>query len=146
MWGRPPLCKRVSGALPSFPTRPIASASFPSTRALQMAQRHQAHQLPHQGFPRHRHPIRQTRPQLPRRLVPRHRTDLLVYLSPHPRSQRIPLPPFRGATQLVGDSVRIFSDRPLPNASGRSCHSESVRTIHSTPSTNIRLSRPVEPR
>src|SRR5438046_8034617 len=32
-----------------------------------------------------------------------------------------------------------------PNASGRSRHGEPVRTIHSTPSTNIRLSRPVEP-
>ena len=32
-----------------------------------------------------------------------------------------------------------------PNASGRSCQGEPVRTIHSTPSTNIRLSRPVEP-
>src|SRR5271154_5073311 len=31
-----------------------------------------------------------------------------------------------------------------PNASGRSRHGEPVRTIHSTPSTNIRLSRPVE--
>jgi curved DNA-binding protein CbpA len=32
-----------------------------------------------------------------------------------------------------------------PNASGRSRHGEPVRTIHKTPSTNIRLSRPVEP-
>src|SRR6202034_663480 len=32
-----------------------------------------------------------------------------------------------------------------PNASGRSRQGEPVRTIHSTPSTNIRLSRPVEP-
>src|SRR5476649_1854505 len=32
-----------------------------------------------------------------------------------------------------------------PNTSGRSRHGEPVRTIHSTPSTNIRLSRPVEP-
>jgi hypothetical protein len=32
-----------------------------------------------------------------------------------------------------------------PNASGRSRQEEPVRTIHSTPSTNIRLSRPVEP-
>ena len=32
-----------------------------------------------------------------------------------------------------------------PNASGRSRHGEPVRTIHSTPSTIIRLSRPVEP-
>ncbi len=32
-----------------------------------------------------------------------------------------------------------------PNASGKSRHGEPVRTIHSTPSTNIRLSRPVEP-
>lgn len=31
------------------------------------------------------------------------------------------------------------------NASGRSRQGEPVRTIHSTPSTNIRLSRPVEP-
>src|SRR5882672_11593195 len=31
-----------------------------------------------------------------------------------------------------------------PNASGRSRHGEPVRTIHKTPSTNIRLSRPVE--
>ena len=33
----------------------------------------------------------------------------------------------------------------LPNASGRSRQGEPVRTIHRTPSTNIRLSRPVEP-
>src|ERR1700727_2506801 len=32
-----------------------------------------------------------------------------------------------------------------PNASGRSRQGEPVRTIHSTPSTNIRLSRPAEP-
>src|SRR5258708_18318972 len=32
-----------------------------------------------------------------------------------------------------------------PNASGRSRQGEPVRTIQSTPSTNIRLSRPVEP-
>src|SRR4051812_3953276 len=32
-----------------------------------------------------------------------------------------------------------------PNIPGRSRHAEPVRTIHSTPSTNIRLSRPVEP-
>src|SRR3981081_3723955 len=32
-----------------------------------------------------------------------------------------------------------------PNASGRSRQGEPVRTIHSTPSTNIRLSRPIEP-
>src|ERR1700688_1839390 len=32
-----------------------------------------------------------------------------------------------------------------PNFSGRSRQGEPVRTIHSTPSTNIRLSRPVEP-
>src|ERR1700691_5996515 len=32
-----------------------------------------------------------------------------------------------------------------PNASGRSRQGEPVRTIHKTPSTNIRLSRPVEP-
>src|SRR6266481_236081 len=32
-----------------------------------------------------------------------------------------------------------------PNTSGRSRQGEPVRTIHSTPSTNIRLSRPVEP-
>src|SRR6187431_887441 len=32
-----------------------------------------------------------------------------------------------------------------PNASGRSRQGEPVRTIHNTPSTNIRLSRPVEP-
>jgi hypothetical protein len=32
-----------------------------------------------------------------------------------------------------------------PNASGRSRQGEPVRTVHSTPSTNIRLSRPVEP-
>src|SRR6185312_15548158 len=32
-----------------------------------------------------------------------------------------------------------------PKASGRSRHGEPVRTIHSTPSTNMRLSRPVEP-
>src|SRR3981189_1016687 len=32
-----------------------------------------------------------------------------------------------------------------PNVSGRSRQGEPVRTIHSTPSTNIRLSRPVEP-
>jgi len=32
-----------------------------------------------------------------------------------------------------------------PNASGRSRQGEPVRTIPSTPSTNIRLSRPVEP-
>jgi len=34
----------------------------------------------------------------------------------------------------------------LPNTSGRSRQGAQVRTIHSTPSTNIRLSRPVEPR
>src|SRR5438270_333582 len=34
---------------------------------------------------------------------------------------------------------------PPPKTSGRSRHGEPVRTIHSTPSTNIRLSRPVEP-
>src|SRR5260370_35217544 len=33
-----------------------------------------------------------------------------------------------------------------PNASGRPRHGEPVRTIHNTPSTNIRVSRPVEPR
>ncbi|MGY3387447.1 transposase InsO family protein [Bradyrhizobium sp. USDA 3311] len=33
-----------------------------------------------------------------------------------------------------------------PNASGRSRQGEPVRTIHNTPSTNMRLSRPVEPR
>ena len=33
-----------------------------------------------------------------------------------------------------------------PNASGRSGQGEPVRTIHKTPSTNMRLSRPVEPR
>ncbi|CAO4184638.1 hypothetical protein CLBKND_04466 [Methylorubrum aminovorans] len=33
-----------------------------------------------------------------------------------------------------------------PNASGRSRQGEPVRTIHSAPSTNMRLSRPVEPR
>src|SRR3954470_3752722 len=32
-----------------------------------------------------------------------------------------------------------------PNTSGRSRQGEPVRTIQSTPSTNIRLSRPVEP-
>jgi hypothetical protein len=32
-----------------------------------------------------------------------------------------------------------------PKTSGRSRHGEPVRTIHSTPSTNMRLSRPVEP-
>src|SRR5215211_5262381 len=32
-----------------------------------------------------------------------------------------------------------------PNASGRSRQGEPVRTIHSTPSTNILLSRPVDP-
>src|SRR5271157_4327724 len=32
-----------------------------------------------------------------------------------------------------------------PNTSGRSRQGEPVRTIHNTPSTNIRLSRPVEP-
>lgn len=32
-----------------------------------------------------------------------------------------------------------------PNTSGRSRHGEPVRTIHNTPSTNMRLSRPVEP-
>src|SRR5271155_447758 len=32
-----------------------------------------------------------------------------------------------------------------PNTSGRSRQGEPVRTTHSTPSTNIRLSRPVEP-
>src|ERR1700729_3831114 len=32
-----------------------------------------------------------------------------------------------------------------PNACGRSRQGEPVRTIHSTPSTNIRLSRPVDP-
>src|SRR5260370_19976889 len=32
-----------------------------------------------------------------------------------------------------------------PNASGRSRHGEPVRTIHNTPSTNIRFSRPVAP-
>src|SRR3990170_3471353 len=32
-----------------------------------------------------------------------------------------------------------------PNASGRSRQGDPVRTIHSTPSTNIRLFRPVEP-
>ena len=33
-----------------------------------------------------------------------------------------------------------------PNTSGRSRQGEPVRTIHSTPSTNKRLSRPDEPR
>jgi hypothetical protein len=32
-----------------------------------------------------------------------------------------------------------------PNAPGRSRHGEPVLMIHSTPSTNIRLLRPVEP-
>ena len=32
-----------------------------------------------------------------------------------------------------------------PNASGKSRQGEPVLTIHRTPSTNIRLSRPVEP-
>ena len=32
-----------------------------------------------------------------------------------------------------------------PKTSGRSRHGAPVRTIHSTPSTNMRLSRPVEP-
>src|SRR6202022_960982 len=32
-----------------------------------------------------------------------------------------------------------------PGGSGRARQGEPVRTIHSTPSTNIRLSRPVEP-
>jgi hypothetical protein len=32
-----------------------------------------------------------------------------------------------------------------PNASGKSRQGEPVRTIHNTPSTNMRLSRPIEP-
>ena len=44
------------------------------------------------------------------------------------------------------DAIATWTLFHSPNASGRSRHGEPVRTIHNTPSTNIRLSRPVEPR
>jgi hypothetical protein len=47
-----------------------------------------------------------------------------------------------------GNELDVIEFMPMfqsPNASGRSRQGEPVRTIDSTPSTNIWLSRPVEP-
>jgi hypothetical protein len=45
----------------------------------------------------------------------------------------------------LGTPRRLTYTVQSPNVSGRSRHGEPVRTIQSTPSTNILLSRPVEP-
>jgi hypothetical protein len=48
---------------------------------------------------------------------------------------------------LVAPSAEAAEDAvPIAEPSGRSRHGEPVRTIHKTASTNIRLSRPDEPR
>lgn len=63
-------------------------ASLPFRRgALSASQRHRAHLLPLEGFSRHRNPIRQNRPQFPRRPLPGRCTLLLEQLSPDPRER-----------------------------------------------------------